>query len=841
MTPFDFGKHVGEKPATDFTDPLALFQALDRKTSHTTLRPAQEAALRELHARRSQKDVVLKMPTGTGKSTVGLLYLRAKGAELKRAVVYLCPTVQLVQQVLEEAERLGIKAFHYASGQSYPETACMSGDAVIVCTYDKLFNARSTFDRDDVAITPAAIVLDDAHAGVEEVRDAFTITLHNTDVVKAFVKILDGPARSYAPGRWEDLKSERPGAPSLEIPYWSWRTVIPDIRAVLNEKAHADELKFVWPHLRDVLDWCRCIVAPAGIELVPSVPPVNTVRPYREAAHRLFMSATLADDAVLVRELGCSPDAALQPVAPAPGTFGERLVLVPSLVDKSLNLDWVQKFCVKARAKWNVVVLCSSENQARRWEKHGARVVLGQDVSAAVRDLRSARANFVVFANRYDGVDLPDDACRILVLDGLPAGQGIADTHDAAIRGAFQNRVAYRIEQGMGRAVRSNADYAVVILAGPSLASFTAKPEVREQMSPDARAQIELAHLLPHLAATGSTAESPQSTFLQMVSQCLTRSTGWRNFYDERVRNVVAKAKSAIDEARVRLAGAERQAAERAYDGDAAAAAATLQEALDAYLPRHRATEDRSVARRRAYYLQALASYYHDTDPGRALELQNSAHEIDRDLLRPAAGTVKRRMTPPTVGQPAAITKFYADFENPNAFLALLETIKAGLSFETEPHLFEHSLKQLAAYLGAEGLQPEHEQGEGPDDLFAWPTMTFVIEAKNERETETIPKKDAEQLLHSMRWFEENYPSRKATPVMVSRAVRCAKGVHLPTGTRILTPRSLDALLDAVTKFSLRIAQKAPAEWTAQAVTGLLNDHRLVPERVIASFTVAAK
>jgi superfamily II DNA or RNA helicase len=101
MAPFDFGKHGGKSGTTDFADPLALFQALDRKTSHTTLRPAQEAALRELHGHRTAKDLVLKMPTGTGKSTVGLPHLRAKGAEIKRPVVYLCPTVQLVKQVLE--------------------------------------------------------------------------------------------------------------------------------------------------------------------------------------------------------------------------------------------------------------------------------------------------------------------------------------------------------------------------------------------------------------------------------------------------------------------------------------------------------------------------------------------------------------------------------------------------------------------------------------------------------------------------------------------------------------------------------------------------------------------
>src|SRR5207249_2364380 len=125
-----------------------------------------------------------------------------------------------------------------------------------------------------------------------------------------------------------------------------------DVRGSLTNKADVEELRFVWPHLRDMLAWCRCIVAPKGIEIVPVVPPVNSVRAYREASHRLFMSATLADDAVLVRELGCAADAALHPVVPAAGTFGERLVLVPSLIEKSLNLEWVQKFCSKARAKW---------------------------------------------------------------------------------------------------------------------------------------------------------------------------------------------------------------------------------------------------------------------------------------------------------------------------------------------------------------------------------------------------------------------------------------------------------------------------------------------------------
>lgn len=83
-------------------DPLRIFEGLDRKTSHVNPRPFQIAALESLHARRSERDLVLKMPTGSGKSTVGLLYLKSYMGESGGAGVYVCPTLQLVDQVLVE-------------------------------------------------------------------------------------------------------------------------------------------------------------------------------------------------------------------------------------------------------------------------------------------------------------------------------------------------------------------------------------------------------------------------------------------------------------------------------------------------------------------------------------------------------------------------------------------------------------------------------------------------------------------------------------------------------------------------------------------------------------------
>jgi type I site-specific restriction endonuclease len=72
----DFKKYGGRKRVVDVADPLKLFESLDVKTSHTTLRPAQIEAIQALAARRSERDHVLKMNTGAGKTTVALLYLR---------------------------------------------------------------------------------------------------------------------------------------------------------------------------------------------------------------------------------------------------------------------------------------------------------------------------------------------------------------------------------------------------------------------------------------------------------------------------------------------------------------------------------------------------------------------------------------------------------------------------------------------------------------------------------------------------------------------------------------------------------------------------------------------
>lgn len=73
--------------------------------------------------------------------------------------------------------------------------------------------------------------------------------------------------------------------------------------------------------------------------------------------------------------------------------------------------------------------------------------------------------------NRYDGIDLPDNSCRILVIDGLPNISNMNDKYEHEVvrkSERIQREQIQRIEQGMGRGVRSSNDYCLIYLLGIS-------------------------------------------------------------------------------------------------------------------------------------------------------------------------------------------------------------------------------------------------------------------------------------------------------------------------------------------------------------------------------------
>lgn len=119
--------------------PDRLFHDLPRR-KHASLFDHQGQVLRNYVAQAvNASDVALQLPTGSGKTLVGLLLAEWRRRKFRERVVYLCPTRQLVNQVAEEAMTkygLTVEAFTGKAKDYTPEakSAYMNGERVAVTT-----------------------------------------------------------------------------------------------------------------------------------------------------------------------------------------------------------------------------------------------------------------------------------------------------------------------------------------------------------------------------------------------------------------------------------------------------------------------------------------------------------------------------------------------------------------------------------------------------------------------------------------------------------------------------------------------------------------------------------
>lgn len=830
----DFNKHIKQKVKVDFRNLLLLFETLDRQTSHIDLRPIQIETLNLLSERRNDKDIILKLSTGAGKTSIGLLYLFSILEEFHKPVVYLCPTVQLTEQVLLEAKKLGIPSFIYPAGQTHPAVDCISGKAIIICTYDKLFNAKTTFDRPDVLLRPQAFVLDDVHAGIEEIRDSFTLTIEVGASLHATIsRILHEPCLKYKSSCWLSILDLDPQQ-FMEVPYWIWKPLLPEIEAALHQ--NKESYKFVLPYLLDILRWCRCVVSGIGIEITPLIIPINKSDAFNNSQNRLFMSATLADDSVLVRELGCNIESAKNPVIPSKDKgLGERMVIAPSLASPVLDRKWVMNLCSSISKKYNVVVLSPSEYSAREWESVGAHVYMGNDVSVAVNELKiqTNSPSLSVFVNRYDGIDLPDNACRVLVIDGLPMGDGIVDKFDSSMfstPGGVRNRLIYRIEQGMGRAVRSHVDYAVILLVGPEIGHFIAKHDVLSSMNVDTQTQLNLALELAKMAVDDN-ASSPGRAVSDLIKQCLNRDEGWKQFYNENIRKV-EKSIAPSSTSKLDLSLAERMSFDAALLNDLNRSVGILRSSLNSIT----GLDDQV----KGWYLQRIANYLYDINPGESLEAQRSACEKYKSLFIPP-NLVKRAVKLSKFNIQQSIVSYFKQFTNPNGIIAQLEDLKSRLSYDNSPSCVEQSICDLSMLVGANGSRPENDYGEGPDDLWLWPNISLVIEAKNQNQ-DSLHKSDSGQLHISLKWFKDTYPELSdPIPVIFSKVSVSDKRSGFPDHTRVITPSCMSDYLNAIGNFYNSLISQLELLQNFSEIAKTQQCFNLLPEQFVSNFTVQLK
>lgn len=729
----DFSKLRASTQKLKPTDPTEIFRRLPKPPGINDLYTSQAEVLKEWYSRRTDRDVVIKLHTGGGKTLVGLLMAQATLNETGEPVLYLAPTTQLVNQTLEKAKSYGITAVPYVPRAPLADEF-VNGSAIMVATYAALFHGRSKFGVRGASQAPvkvSAVVLDDAHAAFSVVRDAFTLSVTAEQQKELYENLASLFRLAFKDidklGSFDDIVS---GAEFgvLEIPYWAWREKLDVVREML--KADTSKFEIVWPFLRDHLHLCHALISRSSFTITPVLPLVNALPTFFEAPRRIYMSATIADDSEIIRTF----DASSQSVSEALTSrslagISERMILIPDLMPFQFDVRSAVKWLlgVTAGKKMGAIVLVPSGKAAENWTDVAMWPENSKAVEKLIAELQDGQSfGPAVFASRYDGIDLPGNSCRLLVMEGLPTGTSDYELYKAAaLYGGttITRMLAQRIEQGIGRGARGAGDYCVILLIGGGLAAWIAKQANFRFLTSATKAQLAMGELI-------SKAISSTKDLSATISKSYKRDKEWTGYHAETLAEMVEEVPP--DVGRFALAAAERKALNLWQDGNYDKAITVLEKALDTNAP------DPQTSGWLKQLAARIADSWHHSD--KAEELQRHAFAVNRNLLRPKVLPPYRPLPVPDA-QAKAIVAQVSEYRPKRGFMRQFEEAVANLHRDASANVFEQGLADLGRMIGL-STERHDVNGEGPDVLWLLQSKTgLVIEAKSRKKESGALKK----------------------------------------------------------------------------------------------------
>jgi replicative superfamily II helicase len=836
----DFKKRLAIKDLPKITDPVQLYDTLDRASDKGPLRPVQLAVLTEWHEnRRTERDVVLKLHTGQGKTLVGLLLLQAKINEGAGPAVYLCPNNFLINQTCAQAEQFGVSYCEPEEDGSLP-FEFLEGKKILITSIQKLFNGRTKFGLGPQSIPVSTVLMDDAHACIDVIREQLSIRIaHDEGVYSELRDLFNSSLQDQGMGTFAEIANGDSDA-LLLVPYWDWRDRQLEVVNILAKHTDSNSIKFPWPLLRDMLAECQCVISGSSLEISPYMPPLPLFGSYYSATHRVFMSATVTDDSFLIRGLGLSPSTIKNPLLFKEERWsGEKMILIPSLIDPSLDRSTIVARFAKPvdKRRLGCVALVPGFGWTKDWGKYGATRATKHTLESEIEKLKTGDCErTLVVANRYDGIDLPDNACRVLIMDSKPHGQSLLDRYIEGCRSTSEvtaMRAARTVEQGLGRSVRGEKDYCAIILTGPELVKTIRAKTSRRYLSNQTRTQIDIGLEIAEMAEEDTEEGKNAIAVLGgLINQCLRRDVGWKEFYAERMDKVTASEPS---RAILDLFDKEFEAEKQYQGGDIDGAIRTLQSLIDGQI-----TDESD----KGWYLQEMARYRYPHSKSESNKLQIAAHRKNRFLLKPDVGMQVSKIATVSQRRIENIISWVKQFDTYEELSIAVEDILSSLTFGTLADRFEAAVDDLAKALGFVGERPDKEWKEGPDNLWALRDNEYLlIECKSQVQLtrSEINKSETAQMNSSCAWFDRHYDGSQSTRVMIIPTKRLASAAALTHDVKVVEQKGLTKLRENVRKFFAEFKDVDFRDLSEKKIQDFINAHSLSIDSIKSNYTTSIK
>lgn len=464
----------------------------------------QGDVLRTWHANhRNASDVAIELPTGAGKTLVGGLIGEFQRQTAKQRVAYICQTNQLARQSYEKLISYGIPAV-LLTGRTVQwnradRARYSSGDAIAVSIYHHVFNSNPSLADAEY------LILDDAHAAEGTVAGPWSIEINRES--PAYADILAVLEQAFDPLVVARLGQETPVGQFASDVYLASPVGVAAassaletaLKTAVSTRTLDREVGYALQTMEGHIGRCLIYASYRRLQIRPFIAPTHVHPAFESPTQRLYLGATLGEGGELERSFGRRKiDRIPLPAGWDKKGTGRRFFCFPELTsdissNHSLIDGWVSDL---VKASGRAIVLTPDTRSATRFESEyleGIHTVHATDIETDLSAFTGQDGAALVLANRYDGIDLPDSDCRLVILDGLPARGDLQERFligDLGAMEVLQERIRARIVQGSGRATRNANDFAAIVMLGDDLAAFCTRQEVKGALLPEVSAEL---------------------------------------------------------------------------------------------------------------------------------------------------------------------------------------------------------------------------------------------------------------------------------------------------------------------------------------------------------------
>ncbi len=301
-------------------------------------------------------------------------------------------------------------------------------------------------------------------------------------------------------------------------------------------------------------------------------------------------------------------------------------------------------------------------------------------------------------------------------------------------------KLAQRVEQGLGRSVRGEKDYSVILLIGDDLVQFIRSSRTNKYFSDQTKRQIEIGFEIAEMAKEDmSSTESPFKVIESLLIQgIIKRDQNWKDFYIEEMNKIIPSKDTIVN--LHELLERERNAEEKFFHTDYEKSAEIYQDVIDNFS---------NSENEKGWYLQQLARVTWFLSKSKSNSLQKSAFDKNKKLLKPKEGISYTKLDFIDHNRVQNILDWIKNHKTFDEMMLSLNGLFSDLTFGMPYEKFESAFQELGVLLGFISERPDKEHKTGPDNLWCGiGNSYFIFECKSEVDENKaeISKSEASQM-----------------------------------------------------------------------------------------------